>query len=563
MTGTWRAIGPAMVLGFGVVLATTPAWAGDEGTRGSPHRGGTLRLTAVSSAGTLDPQINYSSQYMQVMSVVYDGLLTYPKVEGPAGGQAVADLAQSLPERLDGGRTWVFTLRDGIRFSDGTLLAVDDVAASLRRIFRVGSPTAGSYYGGIVGADACLRDPAHCTLAGGVVTDAATRRITIHLTAPDSEFPQKMAFGHAVILPASMPPHDMGNTAPPGTGPYRIVFSSPDRGMRLERNPFFHEWSETAQPDGYVDAIAYDYGLSDEDALTAVERGQYDWMAGLKPLDRLGEMGSRHIAQVHVYPLYGLVFLPMNVNIAPFDSIKARQAVNYALDRRAMMILYGGSGIAAPLCRMVPPGLLPGDGMCAWTRGADPDHPASQWMGPDVERARQLVRESGTQGQDVTLIVPATAMYISMGTYLRDMLQAIGYHARLHPLSAAMESAYVQNTSNHVQISLMGWYADYASPSNFLDTLFGCENFHAGSDSSINMSGLCDSGVQAVLERIRTTPDQATTQQLWQEVDDRITRLAPAAPMISISYVDLVSPRLGNYFSTSLYHMAFSRVWVQ
>ncbi|MBV1824659.1 ABC transporter substrate-binding protein [Komagataeibacter oboediens] len=562
MKAPWQASGAALFLLLGAGVHGLPARAAD-GTQGSPHRGGTLRLTAVTSAGTLDPQVNYTSQYMQLVAVMYDGLLTYPKLEGPAGAQVVPDLAQSMPERLDDGRTWVFTLRDGIRFSDGTPLTVADVAASFRRLFRVGSPTAGSFYGGIRGADDCLRDPAHCTLDGGVEMDAATRRITIHLTAPDSEFPQKIAFGHAVILPASTPAHDLGNVAAPGTGPYRIVSSIPDRGMRLERNPYFREWSDAAQPDGYVDAIQYDYGLSEEDAVTAVERGQYDWMAGLKPLDRLGEIGGRYTAQVHVYPLYGLMFLPMNVNIPPFSDIRARKAVNYALDRRAMTILYGGSGIAAPLCRMVPPGLLPGDGQCAWTEGADPDHPAPRWTRPDMTRARQLVHDSGTAGQDVTLIVPATAMGTSMGTYLRDMLQDIGYHARLHPLSAAMEMSYAQNSANHVQISLMGWYADYVSPSNFVDTLFDCDNFHPGSDSSINVSGLCDPGMQELVARIRNEHDPQVMQDLWRRADDRITRLAPAAPMISISYVDLVSPRLGNYFSTRLYHMTFSRVWVQ
>ncbi|BAK84054.1 ABC transporter substrate-binding protein [Komagataeibacter medellinensis] len=559
MKPAWRHAG-RLALAGGLALLALPVWAD---TQASPHRGGTLRLTAASSAGTLDPQINYTSQYMQVESVVYDGLLTYPKLEGPAGAQVVPDLAQAQPERLDGGRTWVFTLREGIRFSNGAPVTVADVAASLRRIFMVGSPTAGSFYGDIIGADACLRTPAACTLRGGVETDEATRRITIRLNAPDSEFPYKLAFGHAVILPANTPTHDLGNDIAPGTGPYQIVSSDPEQGMRLTRNPYFHEWSEAAQPDGYVDAIDYDFGLSEEDALTAVERGQYDWMAGLKPLDRLGEIGGQYTAQVHVYPLYGLLFLPMNVNIPPFNNIKARQAVNYALDRRAMTILYGGSGIAAPLCRMVPPGLLPGDGACAWTRGADPDHPAPAWTHPDLTRARQLVHESGTEGQDVTLIVEATAMDTSMGTYLRDMLQAIGYHARLHPLSPAMQLSYSQNTANHVQISLIGWYADYASPSNFLDTVFGCENFHPGSDSSINFSGLCDPVVQALVARIRQAPDTQAAQALWQQVDDRITRLAPAAPMISISYVDLVSPRLGHYFSTSLYHMAFSRVWVR
>lgn len=88
---------------------------------------------------------------MQLAAVMYDGLLTYPKLEGPAGNQVVPDLAEAMPEPRDGGRTWVFTLREGIRFSDGAPVTVEDVAASLRRIFKVGTPTAGSFYGTIVG----------------------------------------------------------------------------------------------------------------------------------------------------------------------------------------------------------------------------------------------------------------------------------------------------------------------------------------------------------------------------------------------------------------------------
>ncbi|GBQ27445.1 peptide ABC transporter substrate-binding protein [Gluconacetobacter sacchari DSM 12717] len=536
---------------------------GDGQTLGSPHRGGTLRLTASSSGGTLDPQINYTSEYAQIFAVLYDGLLSFRKADDQSSDEVVPDLAETVPQPEDGGRTWRFVLRRGVRFSTGRDLTVADVAASIRRLFRVGSPTAGSFYGAIIGADACLRDPARCTLAGGLEVDPATRTVVFHLSQPDAEFPQKLAFPHASILPADMPDHDLGNVAAPTTGPYRFVSYDPDRGAVLERNPFFHVWSADAQPDGYVDHIRYDFGLPDEAAVTAVENGQYDWMFDMKPLDRLGELGARYPRQVHLRALYGMYYVPMNVNLPPFNNRLARQAVNRALDRRAMTILYGGSAVAAPLCTIVPPGIPGALEECAHTIGADPDHPASSWRGPDLEGARRMVAASGTAGQKVTVVVQNTAVEMSMGVWLRNMLQAIGYDASVKPLAHAVQFNYIQNTSNHVQISVTDWFADYPSASNFLDALFGCENFHPGSDNSINIAGYCDKDAQAAMDAAKQATDPARAAELWARAGRIVTRDSPAAPAIRINYIDLVSSRLGNYFYTDLYHMTFSQVWVR
>ncbi|WP_323992390.1 ABC transporter substrate-binding protein [Nguyenibacter sp. L1] len=542
---------------------TAPPTVGDGITLGSPHRGGTLRLTASSSGGTVDPQINYTSQYAQLFYVLYDGLLTFRKADGEAGNAVVADLAERVPAPEDGGRTWRFTLRAGLHFSDGQPITVADVAASFRRLFRVGSPTAGAFYGAIIGGDQCLRDPAHCTLQGGLETDDATRSVVFHLRQPDAEFLQKLAFPHAVILPAATPGHDLGNVPAPTTGPYMFASYDPDRGAVLVRNPHFRVWSADAQPDGFADRIQYDFGLPDEAEVTAVENGQYDWMFDMKPLDRLGELGARHTAQVHIRPLYGIYYAPMNVNIPPFDNPLARQAVSYALDRRAMTILYGGAAVAGPLCGMVPPGIPGALSDCAYTAGADPDHPAPSWRGPDLARARALVAQSGTAGQAVTVVAENTAIDMSMGVWLRNMLQSIGYRASVKTLAHGMQLSYIQNTANHVQISISDWFADYPSASNFLDDLFGCENFHPGSDNSINIAGYCNARVQAVMDRAKQTSDPAEAAALWTQAGRLVDRDAPAAPIIRINYIDLVSTRVGGYFYTTLYHLLFSRVWVR
>ncbi len=125
---------------------------------GSAHAQGTLRLLASTGAGSIDPQINYTGQYWQLFTVVYDGLVAFRRVPGPAGLDLVPDLADAVPQPTEEGRLYTFHLRPGLRFSDGAPVRASDAAASFRRIFRIVGPTAGSFYGGIVGARiACAR----------------------------------------------------------------------------------------------------------------------------------------------------------------------------------------------------------------------------------------------------------------------------------------------------------------------------------------------------------------------------------------------------------------------
>ena len=145
------------------------------------------------------------------------------------GFEVVADLAEELPEAQDGGKKYVFKLRKGIKFANGSELTVTDVVASFQRIFKVGGPTAGTLYNGIVGADKCLATPATCTLEGGVVADEAAGTVTINLVAPDGEFLQKIAIPHAAILPAEAPLKDVGTDADPRHRPLH------DRQLRSEQ----------------------------------------------------------------------------------------------------------------------------------------------------------------------------------------------------------------------------------------------------------------------------------------------------------------------------------------
>jgi peptide/nickel transport system substrate-binding protein len=524
------------------------------------HAGGTLHLVANAAGGTLDPQINYTLQYWQLYQASYDGLLAFQKVSGQASFQVVPDLATAMPAVTDGGKTYTFKLRPGIKFSTGQTVTTQDVVASFERIFKVSSPTAGTFYAGIVGASACLAKPATCDLSKGVVADPAAGTVAIHLTAPDPEFPYKLSVPHASILPASTPGKDQGTTPIPGTGAYYFASYDANRQLVMKRNPYFKQWSAAAEPQGYPDEIIQTFGLTVEDEVTAVENGQADWVFDPLPADRLGEIGTKYASRAHVNTLTAMFYAPMNVNIPPFNNLKAREAVNWAVDRSAMVKIYGGSNLASPACTVLPPGFPGHLDFCDYTAGG-----GATWSGPDLAKAKALVQASGTAGQTVGVVVQSDDVNKQLGEYLQSVLTQIGYKAVLKPLSPNIQFTYIQNTSNKVQISISSWYQDYPAASDFLHVLLSCASFHPGSDSSINIAGFCNKGIDASMTTALTTEQTSMTQAntLWGQVDQAVMAQAPVAPLFTPKLIDFTSTRVGNYEFSKQFYMLVDQLWVK
>ncbi len=524
------------------------------------HRGGTLKLAATRAQGTIDPQINYTSQYNQVFAIVTDGLVTFRKSVGPRSLEVVPDLADAMPDVRDGGTTYVFHLRPGIKFSDGRTVGVADVVASFRRLFKVSSPNAASWYNIIVGGDACVAHPATCTLEGGVIGDPATNTITIHTTRPSGEFLYQLAMPFAAILPADTQPTDLGVQPPITTGPYTITAYNPIHAMILKRNPYFHEWSVDAQPDGYPDEINYRYGLENEAEVTAVFNGQIDWMFDFKPLDRVIDIGTNHPSLAHINQMLGYYYLPMNVNLPPFNNADARRAVAMAINRRAVLNLFGGPAMGTPLCQLLPNGIPGYVEYCPYTK-----NPGKTWQHPDIETARELVKKSGTAGMKVTLITSDIDVEHATGLYLQSVLADIGYDARLQSISNNIAFTYMQNSNNRMQIGLTNWYQDYPAASDFLYIMNACSSFHPGSDASVNMSGFCNPAIDAAMEKAiaQAVTDPSGAARSWQDINRTLTDLAPETTLFQINELNIVSPRVGNYTYSSLYHLLFSQVWVK
>jgi len=527
--------------------------------------GGIVTFVAAAAGGTLDPKINYTAQYWQLYQASYDGLLGFKYADDAGSFEIVPNLAEALPVTSNGGKTLTFKLRKGIMFSDGNEVTVNDVKASFERIFKVSSPTAGGFYNGIVGADACLKAPATCKLDEGVVVDAATNSVVINLVAADETINSKLAVPHAAINPASAPTKDAGTTPIPTTGPYMYKSYDPNKELIMVRNPHFKEWSHDAQPQGYPDEIHYKFGLTATAQVTAVQNDQANWMYDPIPSDRLNEIGTTYADQVHIQPLTAMWYLPMNVNMAPFNNVKARQAVNFALDRAAMVKIFGGDKLAAPVCSFLPPAFPGHVDYCQYTAGGSVESPATAWTAPDIEKAKKLVEESGTKGQKVGIVVSDDEVNKQMGEYIQSVLTEIGYKATLKPISGNIQFTYIQNTNNKVQISLSQWYQDYPAASDFLYILLSCASFTPGSDSSINMSGYCNKAFDAKMQKAMELglTDPAAANKMWGDLDKEVMAQAPVAVAFTPKQVDFVSKGTKNYHFSKQYKMFVSQLQVK
>ena len=242
---------------------------------GVGHRGGTLTVRMNRGTGSIDTAVAYDSTAWPLLRMTNDGLVAFDQTSGFAGTQLVPDLAVSLPSPTNGGMAYTFRLRPNIRYSNGRPVKASDFRATFERDYKIGKLPV-QYYDGIVGAAGCKKNRRHCDLSRGIVANDAARRVTFHLSAPDPDFLYQLALDFAYVLPAGVPPRETGRHGLPATGPYMVARYRPDHFLKLVRNPYFHEWSKAAQPDGYPDNIVVRIGGTPDEAVDEVIRGKAD-----------------------------------------------------------------------------------------------------------------------------------------------------------------------------------------------------------------------------------------------------------------------------------------------
>jgi peptide/nickel transport system substrate-binding protein len=549
----WFVGSASMLVTVALVAAGCGSSKESTSEKSTGSKGGTLETVAnAAPSGSPDPQVNYTLQEWQLLILSHDGLVGFKRAGGKEGTKKVPDLAESIPKPTNGGKTWTFKLRSGIKFSNGQTLTGKDVKATFERLFKIGnSPNAGTWYNVIQGADACIKTPKSCSLSQGITVKGDN--VTFNLTTADPEWLDKLAVPFAFILPASTPAKNV-DIPPPGTGPYKWAQYSASKQLKLVRNTFFKEWSKDAQPDGNPDVIIQKFGLTPEAQVTAVENNTADWMFDQPPSDRLGELSTKFADRVHVNPLTAVWYWAFNVREKPFDNLKARQAVNYATDRNALVKIYGGPKLAVPTCQILPPNFPGYEPYCPYTKNPG----SGKWTAPDLNKARQLVEQSGTKGASVKVNTTTNTVDKGLGLYFVGLLNSLGYKASLQALSPDIQYPYAQNSSNHPQFAFSTWYQDYPAASDFLVILLGCESFHPNSNSSPNIAEFCDKKIEAKMDRAgkQGITDPEGANKLWAQVDKDMTDQAPWVSMFNPKYIDVLSNRVKNYkFSPQWYFL--------
>jgi ABC-type transport system substrate-binding protein/class 3 adenylate cyclase len=516
------------------------------------HQGGTL-VGAVSSLASqnTDPVQVTDSLNASMVQLTNDGLVALRKVAGSGGYELVPDLAAALPAPTDGGLTYTFQVRRRIHYSTGAVVKASDVRSSMERALTSNYAGAKTLLDGIVGAETCSPPGRNCRLKG-IVTDDNSGTATFHLTAPDPDFLAKLSVVGLAIVPAGTPRDLNGHLRVPATGPYEITRNDVNRKtgigkIVLTRNRKFHVWSSAAQPVGYPDQIVFRARYSGQNASRRdwrdVESGNADWTADPIPTNEIPTLTSRYGGQLHLIASDTTFYAVIDETSRPFNDVRVRQALNYAIDRRRVLDEVGGKYAGTVTCQFLPPSFPGYRPYCPYTQSAAP---AAAWTAPDMTKARALVRESGTTRERVLV----GGFSDPVQTELAKALREIGYRVttRVFPPTPDGYNEYatwlgMPSRPPHVAISL-GWIADYPGAYDFLK-LFACSNLPGvNAFATFYCQPSFDRHLRHALQVQLTDP--AAANRLWAEADRYITNQAVTIPLWNPVSAVLVSKDVGN-----------------
>jgi peptide/nickel transport system substrate-binding protein len=549
---------PFTVAAFAVGLALIAAACGGGGNKNSnAASGGTTTTTAAGKAFTnfniaydtgidfLDPGLSYTVQGWAIMWNVYLPLLGYKHVNGPDGGTIVPYLAQSLPTVSSDGKTYTLTLRKGLKYSDGKPVKASDFTYAIERDYQIDSPGVG-FFSGIVGANDYAKTKKGTI--GGITTDDSTGKITIHLTAPEGDFENILATTFTALVPAGTPYKDQSTTPIPSTGPYMIQSYSPNKSVIVVRNPNFDASQFGGSvPQGNPDKMTITIFGDASIALTRTLNGQEDYDFYQPPNDRLGELESKYANQIKLYTPANTFYFFMNTRIAPFNNVKVRQAVNYAINRQALVRIYGG--LATPTQNVLPPTYA--------------QYVKLNLYPYNLAKAKKLIQSAGATGAAVTIWGSNNESRRSpeATAYLQQVLNSIGLKAQLKIINAAVYWTTIGNQSTKAQIGFADWFQDYPHPLDWFDVLLNGQRITDTHNN--NYANFDNAAVNAKIDQLKKQPVlTSSVNAQWANVDKAVMLQAPWAPYINQQGIDTFSSSvdLSCYVFNVNYQFDFSTI---
>jgi peptide/nickel transport system substrate-binding protein len=516
-----------------------------SGGSGGVQKGGVLRAGIPDNPDHLDTGISSAVEGWELLEATNNGLLTFRKAAGPAGSEVVPDIATAMPAVSDGGRTYVFHVHPGVRYSPPVNRAVkpSDFQFAIERLFHVGSPGVG-FYTIIQGADAYAAHKA--SHISGIVADDKAMTIAFHLTQPDGTFLEYLALPPAFVYPAGTPAHDV-STVPASrvaTGPYMISSYVPSQQVVLTRNPNFHPWPNT--PDGHLAGIKISVGVTPEQAVNETADGELDWYFLNPPPDRLAQIQRQYPSQLQKGATGEIEYFSMNERKYPFTKLAVRQAVNYATDRRALLKLEGGQGDISE--NVIPPSF-------------GTAYQKHTFYPYDLAKAKELVRSAGVGGAHVTVWVLNTDPYPRVAQYMASVLNSLGMAASVKVVDASVYWDLIATEKNDPQIAYNNWSQDFPEGEDFVDTQLNGEGIvNVGNN---NQSNVDIPAYNKLIDKARQMPLGNARNALWAKLDaDYMRTNAPWVVFMNAARYKFVSTRVHGLVFNGTYYDLFPSMWL-
>jgi peptide/nickel transport system substrate-binding protein len=498
-----------------------------------------FNTTVDTGLDSLDPGRAHSPEAWQTLWNVYLTLVGYKHANGPEGATLVPVLARTLPRISADGKTYTLTLRPGLRYSNGRKLRASDFGATIERDYLLPRSEGAPMFNSIVGATSFARlKTGHIS---GITADDTTGRITIKLVAPRADFSNVLATIFAAPLPAGTPPHDLSLTPPPSTGPYKIKSYKAGRQIIVVRNTRYRSLAPNV-PDGNPDKVVVTVVPEDIVRLDDTIGGKYDYDFPPIPFDRLDDTAKKYSSQLRVYTGANTYYFFMNTRVKPFDDIRVRKAVNYAIDRSALVRQFGG--LAEPTQNVLPPG--------------DPGYRKLNLYGYDLDKAKQLVVAAGAKGKKVVVWASNRPTAIKPAEYLVAQLRQIGLDASINIVDGSSYWQQIGDSKNKAAIGFADWFQNYPQPLDWFGTLLDGRAIKPTTNQNYaNANVPAINNLIASLARRPVASPQTNAQ--WATLDRLVIERALWAPFVNRNFTAFFSKRVDP--ACAVIHVVYDFDW--
>jgi peptide/nickel transport system substrate-binding protein/oligopeptide transport system substrate-binding protein len=508
------------------LMSSLPVVAAETGLDPNAKQGGGIVITYKDDVATLDPAIGYDWQNWSMIKSLFDGLMDYE----PGTTNLRPGLAESYEASADG-LTYVFKLRQGVKFHNGRVMTAEDVKYSLDRVTnpKTQSPGAG-FFGSIKGYDAISSGSAE-TLAGVTVVDPQT--VKIELSRPDATFLHVMALNFASVVAkeaVDAAGADFGRK-PVGTGAFKLAEWTLGQRVVFERNKDF--WRQGLP---YLDQITFEIGQEPIVALLRLQKGEVDVPGDGIPPAKFAEVMADPAQKARVIEGGQLHtgYITMNVTIAPFDKVEVRQAVNMAINKKRITQIINNR--AVPANQPLPPSMP----------GYDKSYEGYAF---DQAKAKELLASAGLKdGFETELFVMNTDPNPRIAQAIQQDLAAIGIKASIQSLAQAnvIAAGGEKDQAPMIWSGGMAWIADFPDPSNFYGPILGCAGAVQG---GWNWSWYCNEDLDKLAAQADSMADPAKAAErnaLWSQIYSKVMADAPWVPVFNEQRFTMKSERMGG-----------------